>query len=135
MSSHRKNIADLYKKYRTTGGFGMYSYEDMIGEGNNPNRISVLLKQEDMIINMYNCVYDIPITNTTLEKVYLNRPRINATIRVVHKLSKYRIPREYAINKAHDPFTYFMKYNTIHGYMNRLYWNEREIMKNELVVG
>jgi hypothetical protein len=133
MSSHRKNIDSLYKKYRHSGGFGVYSYEDMNGEGKYPNRITVLLKQEQMLIHMYNSVYNEPITQPKLEKVYLNRLRVNATTRVVYSLSKYRIPCEYARNKSHDPFIYFMKYNTIHGYMNRLYWNERETMKNELV--
>jgi hypothetical protein len=127
-----ENIIKLYKKYKSVGGFGIYSLDALIGKDIQPNNIDALVQQERNLIELYNATYDAPITCDILEKQFLGRKRIDATVRVTTKMSKYRLPHEYTHARGYDPYDIFMRSNTIKGYMNREYWKERSVMKNEL---
>ena len=127
-----ENIINLYKKYKSVGGFGIYSLDALIGKDIQPNDIKSLVQQERDLIDLYNATYDAPITCDILEKQFLGRKRINANVRVTIKMSRYRLPHEYSHARGYDPYDIFMRSNTIKGYMNREYWKERTVMKNEL---
>jgi hypothetical protein len=127
-----ENIIKLYKKYKSVGGFGIYSMDALIGKDIQPNDIPALVKQERDLIELYNITYDVPITRDILEKQFLGRKRIDAHVRMTTKMSNYRLPHEYSHAIDDDPYAIFMRSNTIKGYMNREYWKERSVMKNEL---
>lgn len=127
--TNKENVIRLYKKYKSSGGFGAYPVDMLIGD--KSNNINEKLQQEKLLIELHNITYDKPITEFILKHNYLGRERVNAYSRVNNNLSKCRIPREY-INRNIDPYTVFMRTNSIRNYMNRAYWNEREKMKKEL---
>lgn len=127
-----ENIINLYKKYKSVGGFGIYSLDTLTGKDIQPNDINSLVQQERDLIDLYNTTYDVPITLDILEKQFLGRKRIDAHVRVTTKMSRYRLPHEYSNAQCNDPYTIFMRSNAIKGYMNREYWKERTVMKNEL---
>ena len=127
-----ENIINLYKKYKSVGGFGIYSLDSLIGKDIQPNDINSLVQQERDLIDLYNTTYDVPITLDILEKQFLGRKRIDVNLRVTTKMSRYRLPHEYSNVQCSDPYAIFMRSNTIKGYMNREYWKERSVMKNEL---
>jgi len=127
-----ENIIKLYKKYKSVGGFGIYSLDALIGKDIQPNDIQAMVQQERDLIELYNITYDVPITCDILEKQFLGRKRVDANARVTIKLSRYRLPHEYSHARGDDPYAIFMRSNAIKGYMNREYWKERAVMKNEL---
>ena len=127
-----ENIINLYKKYKSVGGFGIYSLDTLTGKDIQPNDINSLVQQERDLIDLYNTTYDVPITLDILEKQFLGRKRIDAHVRMTTKMSRYRLPHEYSNVQCHDPYAIFMRSNAIKGYMNREYWKERTVMKNEL---
>ena len=127
-----ENIIQLYKKYKSVGGFGIYSLDTLTGKDIQPNNIAALVQQERDLIELYNITYDVPITRDILEKQFLGRKRIDAHVRMTTKMSNYRLPHEYSHAIGDDPYAIFMRSNTIKGYMNREYWKERSVMKNEL---
>lgn len=129
---NNENIIKLYKKYKSVGGFGIYSLDSLIGKDIQPNDINSLVQQERDLIDLYNTTYDVPITLDILEKQFLGRKRIDVNLRVTTKMSRYRLPHEYSNVQCSDPYAIFMRSNTIKGYMNREYWKERSVMKNEL---
>ena len=128
-----ENIIKLYKKYKSVGGFGIYSLDALTGKDIEPNDVEALVQHERDLIELYNATYDVPITQEKLEKQFLGRKRIDASTRVTIKLSNSRLPREYSLPRGDDPYAIFMRSNTIKGFMNREYWKERSVMKNELV--
>jgi len=83
-----ENIIKLYKKYKSVGGFGIYSLDALIGKDIQPNDIEALVQQERDLIELYNVTYDVPITCDILEKQFLGRKRIDANARVTINLSR-----------------------------------------------
>lgn len=123
------NIIQLYKDYKSVGGFGVYSVDDLMGKSINVNDIPKLLSQEQQLIELYCMTYDKPITLNILE-TYLGRKRVNIYTRI-----NYRHKNMLQLmnnTKNVDAYTYFMKNTSIHGYKSRAYWTESELMKKEL---
>ena len=127
-----ENIINMYKDYKRSGGFGVYTIDSLTSNDLNRNDISNLLKQEQQLIELYGMAYDKPITLNILEKKYLGRKRVSVYSRIQyrHTNSINVLSRSAKV----DAYKYFMKNNSIHGYMNREYWKENELMKKELTM-
>jgi hypothetical protein len=125
-----ENIINMYKDYKRSGGFGIYTIESLMSNNLKTNDIPNLLNQEQKLIELYCMTYDKPITLNILEKKYLGRKRVSVYNRIQyrHTNSINVLSRSAKV----DAYTYFMKNNSIHGYMNREYWKENELMKKEL---
>jgi hypothetical protein len=125
-----ENIINMYKDYKRSGGFGVYTIESLMSNNQKTNDIPNLLNQEQKLIELYCMTYDKPITLNILEKKYLGRKRVSVYNRIQyrHTNSINVLSRSAKV----DAYTYFMKNNSIHGYMNREYWKENELMKKEL---
>jgi hypothetical protein len=68
-----------------------------------------------------------PFCKPAFEKYLLGRKCVNTWIKCNKQLSSYGIPLSSLHGaKNKDPFTMFANYNTIRGFRNRLYWNEKE---------
>lgn len=131
--SSKENVIRLYNKYKSSGGFGAYSLDMLTGTGIHSSNVQGLLQQELLMIELHNITHETPVTQNELENKYLGRGRVSADSRSTIKLSKYRLPPEYDVRRSKDPYALFMKTNSIRGFMNRAYWNEREQMKKELL--
>ena len=125
-----ENIINMYKDYKRSGGFGVYTMDSLMSKNLKTNDIPNLLNQEQKLIELYRMTYDKPITLNILEKKYLGRKRVSVYNRIQH----HHTTRINALSRSVkiDAYTYFMKNNSINGYMNREYWKEVEIMKKEL---
>ena len=86
------------------------------------------LNQEEYIMDLYESVYEKKISKYHLETIFLGRKCISIYQKIQNKLGSYRIPRVYHhhFTKNDDPYSIFMRNNSIHGYINRLYWNEKK---------
>jgi hypothetical protein len=127
-----ENIIKMYKDYKMSGGFGIYLLESLMSKNIKNNDISNLLHQEQKLIELYCMTYDKPITLRILEEKYLGRKRVCANRRVQYKLS-ILMNHQITTPQKGDVFTQFMRNNSIHGYINRAYWKELELMKKELL--
>jgi hypothetical protein len=130
-----ENIINMYKDYKRSGGFGIYKVESLMSKNLKTNDIPTLLNQEQKLIELYCMTYDKPITLNILEKKYLGRKRVSVYNRIQyrHTNSINALNTSVKLDKV-DAYTYFMKNNSIHGYMNREYWKENELMKKELTM-
>ena len=127
-----ENIINMYKDYKRSGGFGVYTMDILMSKNIKTNDIPNLLNQEQKLIELYRMTYDKPITLNILETKYLGRKRVSVYNRI-----QYRHTNSINIlsmSAKVDAYTHFMKNNSINGYMNREYWKETEIMKKELTM-
>ena len=93
-----------------------------------------MIHQEDTIISLHNSTYDFPITRNILENIYLGRKCVNINNRILLKTNKYGLPKDFGFNRhGIDIVSQFLKYNSIRGYRNRLYWNEHQLEKNRFI--
>lgn len=127
-----ENIINMYKDYKRSGGFGIYTIESLTGKSINVNDIPNLLNQEKKLIELYCMTYDKPITLNILEKKYLGRKRVSVYNRIQYRHTN--IINALSRSVKIDAYTYFVKNNSMHGYMNREYWKENELMKTELTM-
>ena len=127
-----ENIIKMYKDYKKSGGFGVYIMDSLMSKNIKNNDISNLLDQEQKLIELYCMTYDKPITLNILEKKYLGRKRVSVYNRIQYRHTN--IINALSRSVKIDAYTYFMKNNSIHGYMNREYWKENELMKKELTM-
>lgn len=127
-----ENIINMYKDYKRSGGFGIYTIESLMSNNLKTNDIPTLLNQEQKLIELYCMTYDKPITLNILEKKYLGRKRVSVYNRIQYRHTN--IINALSRSVKIDAYTYFMKNNSIHGYMNREYWKENELMKKELTM-
>ena len=134
-----ENIIQMYKDYKKSGGFGIYMVDKLINKNIQYTDIPTLLEQEQKLIELYCITYEKPITEQILENKYLNRKRVHANRRIQYKRSIIMNQIITASQKENvnphtvDAYTQFMRNTSIHGYMNREYWKELEIMKKELI--
>jgi len=127
-----ENIINMYKDYKRSGGFGIYKVESLMSNNLKTNDIPTLLNQEQKLIELYCMTYDKPITLNILEKKYLGRKRVSVYSRIQYRHTNSINALSRSVKP--DAYTYFMKNNSIHGYMNREYWKENELMKKELTM-
>ena len=120
-------ILKLYKKSRPCFIDQIY-LQNLYGNLLLKNDIQGKLNQEEYIIDLYEYVYEKKISKFQLENIFLGRKCVSIYQKIQHKLGTYRIPRVYHqyFTKNDDPYSIFMRNNTIQGYMNRLYWNEKK---------
>ena len=126
----RTQVEKLYKKYKNEGGFGVYYIDRLCAQNVD---IEEGIYQEETIKEMYFIVYNVEISQTKLETVYLGRKCMNIYHRCIIKL-KYGIPKE-CINRGEDPFIAFTKKYRVEGFTNRMYWKEKniELIKNHTI--
>jgi hypothetical protein len=121
-----KNIINLYRKY-IQESHNISLLNNLIGLNILKNDIDSIITQENNLINIYEIVYKRNITKYELENVYLCRKCINIYNKYLNLLCEYRLPscyKKYFTNN-NNPYTLFMNNNSIKGYLNRLYWNEK----------
>lgn len=120
-------IQKLYKKSKPCSIDRIY-LQNLYGILLLKNDIQGQLNQEEYIINLYESVYEKKIYKFQLEKKFLGRKCVSIYQKIQQKIGNYRIPRVYHqyFTKNDDPYSIFMRNNTIQGYMNRLYWNEKK---------
>jgi len=126
----RTQVEKLYKKYKNEGGFGVYYIDRLCAQNVD---IEEGIYQEETIKEMYFIVYNVEISQTKLETVYLGRKCMNIYHRCIIKL-KYGIPKE-CINRGEDPFIAFTKKYRVEGFKTRMYWNEwnKKTTKNDII--
>lgn len=123
----QNNIYELRSKFVVMGGFGVCTLDNLMGLHIKKNDIDAQIKQEESLIVLYEEVFSRTISNEFLEQKYLGRKKLSIGQRVQRHLCKYRLPKQYLhTDKNKDVFYLFIMNNTMNGYMNRLYWNERE---------
>jgi hypothetical protein len=118
----------MIRRYKNTGGFGIYNAESMLGADIKCGDIKSMIQQENAIINMYNITFDTNITRNDLEKKYLGRPCVSVDARC-----KYGISQEFMGRGKEDRVAVFLRTNSITGYNRRVYWNEKEIEKKRFM--
>jgi len=125
-------FTELLQNYKTQGGFGCYPIDTLMGT--NITNIQEMIDQEDTIISLHNSTYDFPITRNILENIYLGRKCVNINNRILLKTNKYGLPKDFGLTRyGIDIVSQFLKYNSIRGYRNRLYWNEHQLEKNRFI--
>ena len=119
-------ILKLYKKSKPYFIDQIY-LKNLYGNFLLKNDIQGQLNQEEYIIDLYELVYEKKISKSNLEKIFLGRKCVSIYQKIKDKIGFYRILRVYHqhFTKNDDPYSLFMRNNTIHGYTNRLYWNEK----------
>jgi len=125
------NIYVLYKRFVNAGGFGKINLHNLTGIYIKKNDIVSQIRQENDLIQLYELVFNCNISDKLLEKKYLGRKRLNIYQRMkLHICSDNNLPKSYEnTNKSIDKYKHFMMNNTIHGYLNRVYWSEWSNMK------
>ena len=120
-------ILKLYKKSRPYSIDQIY-LQHLYGNLLLKNDIQGQLNQEEYIKDLYEYVYKKKIFKSQLETIFLGRKCVSIYQKIQNKIGYYRIPRVYHhhFTKNDDPYSIFMRNNTIHGYINRLYWNEKK---------
>ena len=119
-------ILKLYIKSRPYSIDQIY-LQNLYGNLLLKNDVQGQINQEEYIMDLYEAVYKKKISKSCLETIFLGRKCISIYQKIQNKLGSYRIPRVYHhFTKNDDPYSIFMRNNTIHGYMNRLYWNEKK---------
>lgn len=120
-------ILKLYKKSRPYSIDRIY-LQNLYGILLLKNDIQGQLNQEEYIIDLYELVHEKKIYKSQLEKFFLGRKCVSIYQKIQYKIGFYRIPRVYQkyFTKSDNPYSLFMRNNTIHGYINRLYWNEKK---------
>lgn len=118
MSLYKKSSVKFIDNIYINSLYGLYILE---------NDIQSKIIQEENIIDLYFSVYKKKIIKKNLEKIYLGRTCVNIYQKYKQKIGIYGLPKEYnkCFSNKSDPFTNFIKNNSIHGYLNRLYWNEK----------
>ena len=124
----RTQVEKLYKKYQNKLGFGVYNIERLCAQNVD---IEERIYQEETIKEMYFIVYNVEISQTKLEIVYLGRKCMNTYQRCIIKL-KYGIPKE-CICRGEDPFTTFTKRYRVEGFTKRMYWSEKNAYVERVV--
>ena len=124
----RTQVENLYKNYRSEGGFGLYDIDRMC-----ERRVGIegRIYQEETIKEMYFIVYNVEISQKKLESMYLGRKCMNTYQRCIIKL-KYGIPKE-CICRGEDPFTTFTKRYRVEGFTKRMYWSEKNAYVKRVV--
>jgi hypothetical protein len=121
-----RNIIELYRQY-IKESHNITLLNNLIGINILKNDFSSMIIQEKNLINIYQEVYKRNITKYEMEDIYLGRKRVNVYIKYLYSLCNYRLPYFYKkkFSDNYDPYIFFMKNNSIKGYINRLYWNEK----------
>lgn len=121
-----RNIIELYRKY-IKESHNLSLLNNLIGINILKNDFSSMIIQEKNLINIYQRVYKKYITKYEMEYIYLGRKRVNIYIKYLYSLCDYRLPHFYkkSFSNNEDPYIFFMNNNSIKGYINRLYWNEK----------
>jgi hypothetical protein len=128
-------LTKLLENYKKQGGFGFYPIDTLMGTDITKNNIAAMIQQEDTIISLHNSTYDSPITRNILENLYLGRKCVTIDHRIGLKINQYGLPINFGLNRhGIDIVSQFLKYNTIRGYRNRLYWNEYELEKKRFII-
>jgi len=127
-----KKIIDLYRIYIQKSQ-NILLLNNLIGLNILKNDFNGMIIQENNLINIYEIVYKRNITKYELENIYLCRKCINIYNKYLNLLCDYRIPSYYKKNftNNNNPYTLFMNNNSIKGYFNRLYWNEKKKEYNQ----
>jgi len=121
-----RNIIELYQHYiKETHNLSLLN--NLIGINILKNDFSSMIIQEKNLLNIYQEVYKKNITKYEMEYIYLGRKRVNIYIKYLHTLCEYRLQHFYKrkFSDNYDPYIFFMNNNSIKGYINRLYWNEK----------
>lgn len=121
-----RNIIELYRHYiKETHNISLLN--NLIGLNILNNDFLSMIIQEKNLINIYQEVYKRNITKYEMEYIYLGRKRVNIYIKYLQTLCEYRLQHFYKrkFSDTYDPYIFFMKNNSIKGYINRLYWNEK----------
>ena len=121
-----RNIIELYRQYiKETHNISLLN--NLIGLNILKNDFSSMIIQEKNLINIYQEVYKRNITKYEMEDIYLGRKCVNIYIKYLYSLCYYRLPYFYKnkFSENYDPYIFFMNNNSINGYINRLYWNEK----------
>ena len=121
-----RNIIELYRQY-IRESHNITLLNNLIGLNILKNDFTSMIIQEKNLINIYQEVYKRNITKYEIEYIYLCRKRVNIYLKYLHTLCDYRLPHFYkkSFSNNEDPFIFFMNNNSIKGYINRLYWNEK----------
>ena len=121
-----RNIIELYRQY-IKESHNITLLNNLIGLNILKNDFSSMIIQEKNLINIYQEVYKRNITKYEMEDIYLGRKRVNIYIKYLYVLCYYRLPYFYKnkFSENYDPYIFFMNNNSIKGYINRLYWNEK----------
>ena len=121
-----RNIIELYRQY-IKESHNITLLNNLIGLNILKNDFSSMIIQEKNLINIYQEVYKRDITKYEIEYIYLGRRRVNIYIKYLHTLCEYRLQHFYKnkFSENYDPYIFFMNNNSIKGYINRLYWNEK----------
>ena len=121
-----KKVIELYKKYMLKNK-DISLLNNLLGINILQNDIKNKILQENNLINIYNNVYKKRISKFIFEKKYLGRKCTSIYSKCLNLLCEYRLPNNYKnqFSQISDPYILFMKNNSIKGYMNRLYWNEK----------
>lgn len=135
MVVRERALTKLLENYKRQGGFGFYPIDTLMGTDITKNNIAAMIQQEDTIISLHNSTYDPPITRNILENLYLGRKCVNIDRRITLKINQYGLPKDFGLNRhGIDIVSQFLKYNSIRGYRNRLYWNEYEIEQKRFII-
>lgn len=135
MVVRERALTKLLKDNKREGGFGFYPIDTLMGTDITKNNIAAMIQQEDTIISLYNSTYDFPITRNILENIYLGRKCVTINGRITLKINRYGLPKDFGLNRhGIDIVSQFLKYNSIRGYRNRMYWNEYEIEKKRFII-
>lgn len=121
-----RNIIELYRKYiKETHNITLLN--NLIGLNILNHDFTSMIIQEKNLIKIYQEVYKRNITLYEIEYIYLGRKRVNIYIKYLQSLCEYRLPYFYKkkFSNTYDPYIFFMNNNSIKGYINRLYWNEK----------
>jgi hypothetical protein len=121
-----RNIIELYRQY-IKESHNITLLNNLIGLNILKNDFPSMIIQEKNLINIYQEVYKRDITKYEMEYIYLGRKRVNIYIKYLHTLCEYRLQHFYKtkFSNTYDPYIFFMNNNSIKGYINRLYWNEK----------
>lgn len=121
-----RNIIELYRQY-IKESHNITLLNNLIGLNILKNDFSSMIIQEKNLINIYQEVYKRNITKYEMEDIYLGRKRVNIYIKYLQTLCEYRLQHFYKrkFSNTYDPYIFFMNNNSIKGYINRLYWNEK----------
>ena len=127
-----KNIIELYRKY-IQESHNISLLNNLIGLNILKSDFNGMIIQENSLITIYEIVYKRNITKYELENIYLGRKCVNVYNKYLNLLCEYRLPccyKKYFANN-NNPYTLFMNNNSIKGYFNRLYWNEKKKAYNQ----
>ena len=127
--SQKKRIHQIQKLYKKSKPYSIDQIylQNLYGNFLLKNDKQGQLNQEEYIIDLYELVYNKKISKSNLEKIFLGRKCVSIYQKIKDKIGFYRIPIIYHqhFTKNDDPYSLFMRNNTINGYINRLYWNEK----------